>query len=438
MLLAAWKRIAGRGTFLLSVALGALVLVGGGEARSAGFFLQEQSAAASGRAFAGDAAAAEDASTIFYNPAGMTELQGRMQGEVGVYMIAPQARLSDQGSTFNVGGGGAQPAGGASSDQGFNPQTSGNLYAAAPVAHDLWIGLGVTVPFGLRDHYALNYFGRYDSTKTELRTVDVAPSAAYAINHWLSLGGGIDIQRADARLENALPNPSGVSPSTDGLFDAKGGDWGLGFNAGILLKPTNKIRLGFSYRSGVDHALKGSSTTEIPGVTNTAQDVTAHFKLPDVASFGAAWEVAPSLTLMGQVDYYGWSRFQEIRLVFADGTQQSIPANYHNTIGVSLGGEWRVASPWTLRAGIELDPTPTPGGNRGTAVPDSNRTWLAFGISYEFSDRLGVDMSYAHDLQGVAQIDRSKDFSSLSTTTTTTATTTNTSNVVGVAMRLRY
>ncbi len=435
---AAWKNIAGRGTFLLSVTLGVLILVGGGEARSAGFFLQEQSAAASGRAFAGDAAAAEDASTIFYNPAGMTQLQGRMQGEVGVYMIAPQARLSDQGSTVNVGGGGAQPVGGISSDQGFNPQASGNLYAAAPVGHDLWIGLGVTVPFGLRDHYALNYFGRYDSTKTELRTIDVAPSAAYAVNHWLSLGAGIDIQRADARLENALPNPySGPSPSTDGFFAAKGGDWGLGFNAGIFVKPTDKIRLGFSYRSGIDHALKGSSTTAVAG-TSTTQDVTASFKLPDVASFGAAWEVAPNLTLMGQVDYYGWSRFQEISLTFADGTHASIPANYHNTIGVSLGGEWRVASPWTLRAGIELDPTPTPGGNRSTSVPDSNRTWLAFGISYEFSDRLGVDVSYAHDLTSVSHIDRSKNFSSLSTTTTTTATSTDSSNVVGVAMRLRY
>jgi long-chain fatty acid transport protein len=310
---------------------------------------------------------------------------------------------------------------------------------------ELWFGLGVTTPFGLKDHYALDYFGRYDATQTELRTIDVAPSVAYKVAPWLSLGAGLDVQRADGKLQNALPNPlaaGGPSPASDGLFEASGGDWGVGFNLGLLLQPTDRLRLGFSYRSGIDHTLRGNSSTELPGVLSSSQAVAASLKLPDVASLGAAFDVTSTLTLLAQADYYGWSRFQNIRLSFADGTQQIISENYHNTVGFSLGAEWKIASPWTLRGGVEFDPTPSPGANRSTAIPDSNRTWLAFGVSYEVTPQIGIDMSFAHDFSAPAQINRSNVFYANSalpaTTVSTKGTTENSSNVVGLAMRVRY
>jgi long-chain fatty acid transport protein len=441
------KNVILRIALFVSTSACTLLFLGGGEARSSGFFLQEQSAAASGRAFAGDAAAASDASTVFYNPAGMTRLQGNVQGEFGLYMIAPQAKTSDRGSTVSVGGGAAQPVGGRSSDQGFDPAASGNLYVAAPLPQmrELWFGLAVTTPFGLKDHYALDSFGRYDATQTDLRTIDVAPSIAYAVTHWLSLGAGLDLQRADGKLQNALPNPlavGGPSPASDGLFEASGGDWGVGFNLGLLLQPTDRLRLGFSYRSGIDHTLRGNSSTELPGILSSSQAATASLKLPDVASLGAAFDVTSTLTLLAQADYYGWGRFQNIRLSFADGTQQIISENYHNTVGFSLGAEWKIASPWTLRGGVEFDPTPSPGANRSTAIPDSNRTWLAFGISYELTPQIGIDMSYAHDFSAPAQINRTNVFYANSalpaTTVSTKGTTENSSNVVGLAMRVRY
>lgn len=411
------------------------------DAQSAGFFLQEQSPSASGRAFAGDAAAANDVSTIFYNPSGMTELRGGLQGQAGVYLIAPEANISDRGSSSSVGPFPATSTGGNPHDQAFNPQPIGNFYLAIPLNPSLWLGVGVTVPFGLRDHYQLNYFGRYDSTKIELRTIDVAPSVAYALTRWLSIGGGIDFQRADAKLENAIPNPlasGGPSPSTDGLFDANGGDWTVGFNAGLLLKPTSNFRVGFSYRSGVQHNLKGNSATEIPGILASTQPISAAFKLPDIASFGIVYELTSELSLLGQLDYYGWSRFKDIRLSFADGTQQIIPQNYRNSAGASVGVEWKTAPAWTIRSGVEFDQTPTTNDSRSTAVPDSDRTWLAFGVSYEISDRIGIDMSYAHAFAASAPINRTNSFPSLSTTVATKGMTTDSSNVVGFAMHFRY
>ena len=417
-----------------------LSFVSANDARGAGFFLQEQSAIASGRAFAGGAAAAGDASTIFYNPAGMTELHG-IQGEASIYVIAPQAHVVDRGSSVTVGPGPATPAGGAREDQAFNPQAMGSVFLAAPAGDDLWLGLGVTVPFGLRDHYQLNYFGRYDSTKTELQTIDVAPSVAYAITRRFSIGAGVDIQRADAKLQNALPNPftpGGPNPATDGLLDAAGGDWSLGFNAGILLKPVDDLRLGLSYRSEIDHDLKGRATTQIPGLLASSQGVTGSFSLPDILAIGVAYDVLPSVTVLGQANYYGWRRFKEVRLTFADGTQQIIPQNYRNSVGFSVGAEWRVTESWTLRSGVEWDQTPTPSDNRSTSVPDSDRTWLAFGLSYEFSERIGIDFSYAHDFSNSAPINRTTNFSSLLTTANTRGRTTDSSDVVGLSMRVRY
>jgi long-chain fatty acid transport protein len=417
------------------------LLATGRDAHSAGFYLQEQGVAASGRAFAGDAAAAEDPSTIFYNPAGMTELHGKLVGEAGLYVIAPHVDVSDRGSSTAVGPF-TVPAGGRSSDQPFSPQLTGNLYLAAPVNDRLWLGFGVTTPFAFKDQYQPDYFGRYDSTKIGLETIDLAPSFAYAVAPWLSVGAGLDVQYAAAELQNAVPTSPLVSfppsPATDGTFNASGSDWALGYNIGVLLKPLSNFRLGISYRSGMNHTLKGSSSLVIPGVTSSSQSATASLKLPDVASVGVAYDVIPAVTLLAQIDYYGWRRFKGIQMVMADGTSQLVPQAFRNTVGGSIGAEWHVTPAWTLRSGLELDPTPTPNDARSTALPDSDRTWLAIGVSYEITANIGIDASFAHDFTNTTQIQRTDSFPALATTASVNGTATGNSNVAGLAIRFKY
>src|SRR3546814_952901 len=125
--------------------------------------------------------------------------------------MVPRAEISNNGSTSNLGTVVGE------SDQGFDPQTFGHLYLAALAAQDLWLGLGVTTPFGLANHYDSDFFGRYDSLRTSVRTIDVAPTIAYAVHPKISLGGGIDVQYSDAKLVNAIP-VGAVTPATDGLF----------------------------------------------------------------------------------------------------------------------------------------------------------------------------------------------------------------------------
>jgi long-chain fatty acid transport protein len=414
----------------------ALILVSA-NAHSAAFMLNEQSPSASGRAYAGAAAAADDASTIFYNPAGMTELK-RAQAQASTYLIMPRAEISNNGSTASVGGGAGTPFAG-TSDQGFDPQASGSLYLAAPAATGLWVGLGVTVPFALSNHYNSDFFGRYDSTRVSLRSIDIAPSVAYAIHPQVSIGGGIDIQYMDAKLVNAVPNPAFLTPATDGRFAAEGSDWSLGYNVGVLFKPTDKVRLGLTYRSAITQEIKGEATTDLDfaGI-HTVQHVSTELKLPDTIALGAAYDVTPTVTLLGQVGYYGWSRFSELRLKLADGTEPTTTENFRDTWSVALGAEWAVARGWKLRAGMLYDRTPTRDQYRSTIIPDVDRVWASIGATYQISDTLALDASYQHMFAKEAPINRTNSFPALSTTVQTVGTTETSADIVGLTLRMQF
>lgn len=392
--------------------------------------LNENSTAASGRSYAGGAAIADDASTIFYNPAGMTELK-RAEAQFGTYVIAPNADISNRGSTGN-----GNPLTG-QSGQGFDPQLAGHMYLAAPVAEGLWTGLAVTVPFALMNHYDKQFFGRYDSTRAAIRVIDIAPSIAYRLHPSLSIGGGIDVQYAEAKLVNAIPHPASFTPATDGQFTVEGSDWSIGFNLGVLFKPQSDLRLGVTYRSAIDHKIEGDATTEFLG-SKTVQSFNSDFHLPDTAALGVAYDIHPTVTLLGQVSRYGWSRFNEVRLKLADGTQPATTENFRDTWSLALGAQWSMAPGWKLRGGMLYDQTPTRDQYRSTIIPDVDRLWASIGATYEISDSLALDFSYQHMFAKEAPINRTNSFPSLGATVRTTGTTETSADIVGVTLRMQF
>lgn len=399
------------------------------EAHSSAFMLNEQSTSASGRSYAGGAAIADDASTIFYNPAGMTELK-RAEAYIGTFVIAPNADISNRGST-----GGGTPFTG-QSGQGFDPQMAGHMYFATPVAEGLWTGLAVTVPFGLMNHYDKDFFGRYDSTRASIRVIDIAPSVAYRLHPRVSIGGGIDVQYAEAKLVNALPTPGVFTPATDGQFMVEGSDWSVGFNVGALFKPQNDIRVGITYRSAIDHKIEGDATTDFGG--RTVQSFSTDFNLPDTTSIGVAYDISRTVTLLGQVNYYGWSRFKEVRLKLADGTEPTTTENFRDTWSLALGAQWAPVAGWTLRGGMLYDQTPTRDQYRSTIIPDVDRLWASIGASYEFSDSLALDISFQHMFAKDGPINRTNSFPALGTTVQTTGTTETSSNVMALTLRVQF
>lgn len=377
-----------------------------GTAFAGGFYIQEQSVSGLGTAFAGAAADTPDASTIYYNPAGMTDL-GSAEISTGVHYISPRSSFDNQGSTASSqpGTGGGNVA--LSGDDGSDPFPSAavpNFYAAAPVNDDgsLWAGIGVSSPFGLGNEYDDDFTGRYDSTENEMITINAAPSIAWAPDERISVGAGVDVQYVDATLKSALPSPitaGGPVPATDGSTDLSGDALSVGFNVGAILKPDAATRIGVHYRHGIDHKLEGQLKTRVPtdipavGGNLLTENISATLNLPSIASFAVSRQVTPKLKILGGINWYRWSSFEDIPVERADGSVDHTPQNYSNTWGFAAGARYRVRENLELKTGAQYDQTPTADGFRSTRVPDGDRTWVSAGATYDINDKWVFDLS---------------------------------------------
>lgn len=368
-----------------------------------GFSLPVQDSLQVGRASAGTVAAASDASTTFHNPAGMTELDGE-QILAGATAVYAGYNVSDRDSTATTPGTLGVPT--AVSGRKGDPRTFAvipTLFYARPMTPDFWLGLSLTSPWGLGAQYDDDWFGRYDSIETRLTTVNVSPVFAYRVLEWLSIGGGLNLEYADAKLTSALPNtlaPGGPSPGTDGMSKLTGDDIAVGFNVGVLIKPLPGTRIGVHYRSPIRHDLSGQ--LRVRGLTgplaggNARSDVDLKLELPDIVAIGIAQEVFSGTTLLAEAQWFNWSRFDELRAEVAGQPDSVREQDWEDTWSFYGGIEQRLFDNWIVRGGAGYEQTPTTNEFRNTSLPDGDRIRLALGLSYEWSDRLRVDFGYAH------------------------------------------
>ena len=384
-----------------------------------GFYVPQQTAYGAGRANAGGVTMAREASTVFFNPAGMTRLE-RPEVLVGINIITPSDEFQDQGTTLTSPGTGGRPvpvSGGAGDDPGA-PTPLGSLFYVRPLGSRWWMGIAVTAPFGLRLAYDSDWFGRHDALEAQLITLDVAPTLAYRISDTLSLGGGLDVQYARAKLLAAVPNtlsPDGFLAAADGRSRLTGDDLSLGFNLGLLWEVTPSTRLGVHYRSKMDHRLKGRSRIfgfqgELAG-NNGVFATSPDLSLPDVLSAGVAHELNARTTLVAEAQWFRWSRFEALRIRFPDPLPEVVvPEGYRDTYAVSLGVEHLWRHNLTLRAGIQFDRTPTVDRYRNTSFPDGNRIWTAIGFSYRPSRQTELTMAFQHVFFEDPEIDITRTF----------------------------
>lgn len=382
-------------------------------ASAGGFYLQEQSQLEIGRAFSGGAASADDPSTIFFNPAGMTELEGVQTGAGGTLLFI-SSRQRDRGTTRSGPGTTSTSAVGGGS--GGNPFASvvpiPTSYLSAHVGDSpLWVGLGISAPFGLKLRYDEDFFGRYDSLYSNFFSVNVQPSMAIRMNEGLSIGGGIDVQYASATLTNALPNA--VPGSADGHLRVKGNDVSLGWNLGVLAK-RGPAQFGLHYRSRMKHELKGRyAATGLAGplaAGNGETDLRAPIVLPDIVTASIKFAATDRFTLLATGRFYNWSVFNEIRLL-PDGRAPAVKRlDYKDSWSVALGGDYRLSERLTLRAGTMFDRTPTNPDYLTTRIPDGDRIWASTGLSFALNGHMTVHASYAHVFIEKADMDRRDSF----------------------------
>lgn len=402
---------------------GLALLVPAGFASASGFALIEQSASGLGTAYAGGAAAAEDASTVFFNPAGMVLLNGQQVSGMLHYII-PSATFSKDTAQNVVG---APLSGGEGGDAGVGKLIP-NLFYTAKLNNDLAVGLGISTPFGLVTDYDKTWVGRYHAVTSDVMTININPSIAYKINDQFSIGAGLNAQYMQAELSsmvdfglaaylqtgNAALLPAVSNPNADILGNLKGDSWGFGYNLGLLYTPTKDTRIGLAYRSKVKQSLEGDATftqqnasyLTTLGLSATAsamfanQDITADISLPASASLSAYHRINPAWAVMADISWTQWSSFDKLIVNFEGSlaTQPSVTTeNWRDTWRFSAGATYNPTQQLTLRTGIAYDQAPVPDAEHRTPrIPDNNRFWIALGGGYKLSERISFDLGYAH------------------------------------------
>jgi long-chain fatty acid transport protein len=382
-------------------ALLSILLSSGGDAHAAGYALVEQSASGIGNAYAGAAASAEDASTIFFNPAGMTYLPDTQLAVAG-HAIRSSIEFRDNGSHRSPQTGGLATQGGDGGDAGdwsFLP----NVYFTQAVHPKIKLGIGVNAPFGLKTQYDSGWVGRYQALKSELKTVNLNPSVAYKVNDRLSLGLGFSALWAQAELTNAVDFGAFLKAPqrADGQAQLKGDNWSWGWNLGAMFQVTEATRVGMAYRSQVHQNLEGN--VSFSGVPRPLAalfyngPVTARLATPDSVSGSFFHMLNNQWDIMADLTWTHWSTFHDLTPMRISGVPLSSTAeNWRDAFRASLGASFHCNENLKLRTGFAYDQSPVQGAYRTPRIPDSDRFWLSIGANYRLTPGSSLDFGYAH------------------------------------------
>jgi long-chain fatty acid transport protein len=375
----------------LAAAMAGLFGGGTGTASAAGFALIEQSGSGMGNAFAGAAATAEDASTIFFNPAGLTRLEGS-QFALGAHVVMISAEFTNNGSSA-LPTGVLTPLGGDGGNAGGTALVP-NAYLSMPIGDRWAIGVGVNAPFGLATEYDADWVGRYQGVKSELMTINVNPTVAYEINDAVSVGVGVSYQQLDAELTSSQV----IFAPLEGLAKLEADDDGYGWNAGVLIQAAPGTRVGVSYRSAIDYTLEGNVTvTDTSGaVVILSTDATADITMPDMLSVSLVQAINDKIDLLADVTYTRWSTVDTIPIVTPGGTLDTLVLDFDDAFRYSLGMNYKCSEKFIGKAGIAFDESPVNDENRTVRLPDNDRIWISLGGSYKVGQAGKLDFGYSH------------------------------------------
>lgn len=407
--------------------------IAAGPAFGAGFLINESSGSGLGNAFAGGAAAAEDASTLWSNVAGLSRI-GRRQTAGALHLIAPSMKLRNAASAAAL----QQPLGGNGGDAG-GLNVVPTTFVAVPAGRDWTFGLGLSSPFGLVTEYDDGWIGRFQALRSDIMTLNVNPGASLKVTNSLALGLGVNFQRILATFTNqanysaallGAAAQAGITPgsathtaiaqATAGLEShvrIVGDDNAWGWNAGLLWDIDHERRLGLHYRSAIRYDIAGgvrftNPTPSVPaalaptvaalasGVNAAAlfdSGVSAKVKLPPIVNLSYLNVIDKRWDVMVDAQWTGWSTVKDLSFVRANGAiLQSTPENFKDAWKFAIGANFRHDDRWMFRGGLAYDESPVQDADRTARLPDASRTWLTTGVQYRWDSRLRFDAGAAY------------------------------------------
>ena len=358
------------------------------QASAAGFALRESSASNLGTAFAGAASSATDASTGYYNPAGLGEFKHPQAIVSGAY-IKGKIKLYGAKATNNIS---TTPISG---NDPTKPKSNGfvpGLHYVHPVNHKWALGFNVTVPFGLNTKYQGQDFARYMATESKIMTLDFSPSFSYRVNDKLSVGAGLDALYVKATLAAA------AHVTGEGYLinrDAHG--WAYGHHLGLLYKSSHLTKMGLTYHSRFTPRVRGHALSNSTGFLPAEVSMTSQVSLPDRIVYGVTHEYNDIWTVMSELEWTHWSRFKTVKIDYATTSHQVKEYFFFkNAYRLSFGADYKYSQPLTLRGGLAYEQSPDTNSFRAARLPDSNRYWLAIGAKYKINKNISIDGGYAH------------------------------------------
>ncbi|MBV4466152.1 long-chain fatty acid transport protein [Pseudomonas sp. F-14 TE3623] len=385
------KKVMLKTTLSLAVALASTQIF------ASGFAINEQSISGMGTGFAGRSSSADDASTIFGNPAGMSRLK-REQVTGGAALLDAHTDISHASSSPNSG----------SNDGDMVPFIAVPMgYYVKPIDEHWAFGVGMYAPFGLVTDYENGFAGRYFGSKSEVKIVTLQPTVSYAFNDKVSIGFGPTINRIDGTLESNLSlNPR----AADGNVKIKGDDTALGYNIGILVQATDSTRVGLTYHSKVKYKLEGDTKVNYNLLGALGQnpsqkyDASLDITTPESVDFSVTHQLDDKWTLYAGSTWTRWSRLKEISV-----ENSGVPAalngrfgtiteeqNWHDTWAHAIGASYQLNKQWVLRTGLSVDQAPTNNENRSPRIPTGDRKIFSLGAGWSPTDDLTIDVAYSY------------------------------------------
>ncbi|HHF3634089.1 OmpP1/FadL family transporter [Haemophilus influenzae] len=399
--------------------LATAMLLAAGGANAAAFQLAEVSTSGLGRAYAGEAAIADNASVVATNPALMSLFKTAQFSTGGVYV---DSRINMNGdvdasikATMNM-----TKYGSASQRNVVPGAFVPNLYFVAPVNDKFALGAGMNVNFGLKSEYDDSYDAGVFGGKTDLSAINLNLSGAYRVTEGLSLGLGVNAVYAKAQVErnagliadtiqngqikDALKKVDQQTKIPD-ILTSKNKSvvslqdraaWGFGWNAGVMYQFNEANRIGLAYHSKVDIDFADRTATSLGAKDIEAGKTGITLTLPDYLELSGFHQLTDKLAVHYSYKYTHWSRLTKLHASYENGKKAfEKELQYSNNSRVALGASYNLDEKLTLRAGIAYDQAASR-HQRSAAIPDTDRTWYSLGATYKFTPNLSADLGYAY------------------------------------------
>jgi long-chain fatty acid transport protein len=341
-----------------------------------------------GTAGVGQAAVANDASTSYFNPAGMAQLPSS-EYMLGSQLILPYNSFSKSSRTTFTGDNGGNAG-------GLVPGMT--LYYVYNYSPKVKLGVSLNSPYAGGLNYDNGWAGRYFVQNITFYTVNLNPSISYLVNPWLSVGAGVDIEYANLSEEIALPIPD----QPDGQADIKTDNFASGGNIGVMLTPYKTTKIGATFRSRITHNLRGNTTfARIPDSPSTSVGMV----MPQNIIISIDQAVTNKFSLLGEVGWAAWSSMKDT-VLHVDNYSLSVPRKWNDTYRLGLAGQYHYTQNLLLQLGGSFDSSPTNASHRLPDLPMDRQIRLGAGLMYAMTKAVQLGFSYEYINFGHANINQ--------------------------------